>query len=60
MDATARFTREDLIREANAIRPGATDRLVTDWVEIGLWITRTNQGSAEELVRAPEPGLLPS
>lgn len=36
MDATARFTREDLIREANAIRPGATDRLVTDWVEIGL------------------------
>jgi hypothetical protein len=36
MDTAARFTREDLIREANAVRPGATDRLITDWVEIGL------------------------
>lgn len=36
MDAAARFTRQDLIREANAIRPGATGRLITDWVEIGL------------------------
>ncbi len=36
MDAAARFTRQDLITEANAIRPGATDRLITDWVEIGL------------------------
>jgi hypothetical protein len=36
MDASARFTRQDLICEASTIRPGATDRLITDWVEIGL------------------------
>jgi len=36
MGARARFTRQDLIREANAVRPGATGRLITDWVEIGL------------------------
>ncbi|TMC53088.1 MAG: hypothetical protein E6J20_08420 [Chloroflexi bacterium] len=36
MNASPRFTRQDLIREANAVRAGATGRLITDWVEIGL------------------------
>lgn len=36
VDATARFTRDDMITQANAIRPGATGRLITDWVESGL------------------------
>ncbi len=36
MTASARFTREDLIREAGGIRPGATERLITDWIELGL------------------------
>jgi hypothetical protein len=35
MDAP-RFTRQDLLRRANAIRPGASDRLITDWIGLGL------------------------
>jgi len=36
MEAPPRFTRQVLIREADATRPGITERLVTKWVEIGL------------------------
>ena len=36
MQAPAAFTRHDLIGEADHVRPGLTDRLITKWVEIGL------------------------
>jgi hypothetical protein len=36
MTLSPRFTRSDLIREADLIRPGVTGRLITDWIELGL------------------------
>jgi hypothetical protein len=36
VESPTRYTREWLIREADLIRPGATARLITDWITLGL------------------------
>lgn len=36
MQSSARYTKAELIRLANEVRLGATERLLTDWIELGL------------------------